>query len=142
VAHPSRKVINSSSGGGGEKNPRTGKIKRSHKLPLRNKRKNIVQEEEEHHIESDINSFSIEDMELKAEIEKMFPNIDHPGGTTHQNPSLETIENKTFDEEESFVFQSVVFDNKSKKLIIEKSDMKNKKWKSRSEVKLINRRPS
>jgi hypothetical protein len=73
VAHPSKKVINSSSGGGGDKNPPLGKNEISHKLPLRN---NIVQEEEEHRVESDINIFSLEDMELKANIEKMFPNID------------------------------------------------------------------
>jgi hypothetical protein len=55
---------------------------------------------------------------------------------------LEIVENETFDEEEPFVFQSIVFDNKSKKLIIEKSDMKNKKWKSCLEVNLRNMRPS
>jgi nucleoside-triphosphatase THEP1 len=142
VAHPSKKVINSSSGGGGDKNPPPGKIESSHKLPLRKKRKNIVQEEEEHRVESDINSFSLEDMELEADIEKMFPNIDQPGGAAHQNQSLEIVENEIFDEEESFVFQSVVFDNESKKLIIEKSDAKNKKGKYRSEVNLKNMRPS
>jgi hypothetical protein len=142
VAHPSKKVINNSSGGGGDKNPPPGKIESSHKLPLRKKRKNIVQEEEEHHVESDINRFSLEDMELEADIEKMFPNIDQPGGATHQNQSLEIVENEIFDEEESFVFQSVVFDNESKKLIIEKSDVKNKKGKSHSEVNLRNMRPS
>jgi hypothetical protein len=81
-------------------------------------------------------------MELEADIEKMFPNIDHPGGATHQNQSLEIVENEIFDEEESFVFQSVVFDNESKKLIIEKSDVKNKKGKSHSEVNLRNMWPS
>jgi hypothetical protein len=40
------------------------------------------------------------------------------------------------------VFQSVVFDSESKKLIIEKRDVKNKKGKSRSEVNLANMRPS
>jgi len=40
------------------------------------------------------------------------------------------------------VFQSVVFDNESNKLIIEKSDVKNKKGKSCSEVNLRNMRPS
>jgi hypothetical protein len=138
VAHPSRKVINSSLGGGGDKNPPPGKIESSHKLPLRKKRKNILQEEEENHIESDINNFSLEYMELEDDIEKMIPNIDHPGGMVHQNPSLEIVENETFDEEESFVFQSIVFDNESKKLIIEKSDVKNKKGKSRAEVNLRN----
>jgi len=81
-------------------------------------------------------------MDLKADIEKMIPNIDHPGGTVHQNPSLEIVENETFDEEESFVFHSVVFDSESKKLIIEKSDVKNKEGKSHVEVNLTNMRPS
>jgi hypothetical protein len=104
MAHPSKKVINNSSGGGGDKNPPPGKIESSHKLPLRKKRKNIVQEEEEHHIRSDINRFSLQYMDLEATIEKMFPNIDHLGGATHQNQSLEIVENEIFDEEESFVF--------------------------------------
>jgi hypothetical protein len=78
VTHPSKRVINSSSGEGGDKNPPPGKIEISHKLPLRKKRNNIIQEEEENRVESDINSFSLEDMELKPDIEKMFPNIDHP----------------------------------------------------------------
>jgi hypothetical protein len=132
MTHPSKKVINSSSGGGGYKNPPRGKIESSHKLPLRKKRKNIVQEKEEHHVESDINSFSLEDMELEADIEKMFPNIDQPGGVAHQNHSLEINENEIFDEEESYVFQIIVFDSESKKLILEKSDVKNKKGKLHS----------
>jgi hypothetical protein len=40
-------VTHISLGGGGNKNPPSGKIKISHKLPLGNKIKNIVQEEEE-----------------------------------------------------------------------------------------------
>jgi hypothetical protein len=64
MTHPYRKVTNSSSGRGGEKNPLARKIESSHKHPLRKKRKNIVQEEEDQRIESDINSFSLEDMEL------------------------------------------------------------------------------
>ena len=81
-------------------------------------------------------------MELEDDIEKMFPNIDQPGGATHQNQSLEIVENEIFDQEESCVFQSVVFYNESKKLIIEKSDVKNKKGKYHSEVKLRNMQPS
>jgi hypothetical protein len=77
-------------------------------------------------------------MELKANIENMFPNIDQPGGMTHHNQSLEIIKNEIFDEEESFVFQSVVFDSEYKKLTIEKSDEKNTKGKSHSEVNLKN----
>ena len=100
-----------------------------------------MQEEEDHHIENDIKKFSLEDMEVEADIKKMFPTIDKPTidqlrNTTHQNSSLEIIENETFSEEESFDFKSTVFDNESKKLIIEKGDMKNKKGKSHSEVDL------
>jgi hypothetical protein len=62
--HPSRKVINNSSGDIGENNPPSRKIESSHKLPLRKKRKNIVQEEGYHCIESDIKKLSLEDMEL------------------------------------------------------------------------------
>jgi hypothetical protein len=102
--HPSRKFTNSSSGGEGEKNPPLGKIESSHKIPLRKKRKNVVQEEEYQCIESNINSFSLEYMELEEDIEKMFPNINHPRKTTHQNSSLEIIENEIFNEKESFDF--------------------------------------
>jgi hypothetical protein len=76
--HPTRKVTNNSSSGGGEKNPPSRKIERSHKLPLRKKRKNVLQEEEHVLIENDINNLSLEDMELEADIEKVFPTIDQP----------------------------------------------------------------
>jgi hypothetical protein len=49
-----------------------------------------------------------------------------------KNSSLEIVENETFSKEESVTFQSVVFYKESKKLIIEKGDMKNKKGKYRS----------
>jgi hypothetical protein len=55
---------------------------------------------------------------------------------------MEIIESDTFNEEESFVFQSVVFDNESKNFTIEKRDVKNKKRKSRLEINLRNMRPS
>jgi hypothetical protein len=55
---------------------------------------------------------------------------------------MEIIETETFDEEESFVFQSVVFDSEFKNLIVEKRDVKNKKGKSHSEVNLWNMQPS
>jgi hypothetical protein len=35
-----------------------------------------VQEEEDNIIENEINSFSLEDMELEEDIEKMFPTTD------------------------------------------------------------------
>jgi hypothetical protein len=49
---------------------------------------------------------------------------------------------ENFDKDESFVFQSVFFYSQSKKLIIEKKYVKNKKGKSRSEVALTNMRSS
>jgi hypothetical protein len=67
---------------------------------------------------------------------KKIPNIDQSRNTAHQNSSLEIIKNETFNEEESFSFQSIVFDRESNKLIIEKGDVKNKKGKSRSKVDL------
>jgi hypothetical protein len=69
-------------------------------------------------------------------LRKCFPQLISLGNMAQQNSSLEIIENETFSEEESFTFQSVVFDKESKKLIIEKGDLKNKKGKSRSEVDL------
>jgi hypothetical protein len=76
-------------------NINTGKIESSHKIPSRKKRKNIVREEEEPRVESDIHDFSLEDMELKIDIEKMFPDTDEPGDLT---PLMEIIESETFDE--------------------------------------------
>ena len=86
MAHKIKKVTHGSSGGGGDKNPPSGKIEISHKLPLRKKRKNIVQEEEGPWAESDIHDLSLEDMELKFDIKKVFPNVEQPEKTAHQNP--------------------------------------------------------
>jgi hypothetical protein len=47
MTHPSKKETHNSSNGGGDKNPPPGKIDSSHKLPVRKKRKNVVQEAEE-----------------------------------------------------------------------------------------------
>jgi hypothetical protein len=109
---------------------------------VRKKRKNLVQEEEDNLIENDINRFSLEDMELEVDIEKIFPAIDQPENMAQQNSLLEVVANETFSEEESFTFQSVVFDKESKKLIVERGDQKNKKGKSRSEVDLKDMQPS
>jgi hypothetical protein len=142
VAHPIKKTVNNSSSGGGEKNPPSGKIESSHKFPMRKKRKTPVQEEENNLIENDIQSFSLEDMELEADIEKIFPAIEQEEHVAQQDSLLEVIGNETFSEEESFTFQSVVFDRESKKLIVERIDQKNKKGKARSEVDLKYMRPS
>jgi hypothetical protein len=45
---------------------------------VRKKRKNLVQEEENNIIENDIQIFSLEDMELEVEIEKIFPTMEQP----------------------------------------------------------------
>jgi len=76
-------VAHTSSGGGGDKNAPLGKIESSHKIPLRKKRKNIMQEEEGPRAKSDIRNLSLEDMELDIDIKKMFPNVDHPQDTAH-----------------------------------------------------------
>jgi len=131
TTHPFKKVFNSSSSGGGEKNILPGKIESSHKLPMRKKMKNLVQEEEDNIIENDIQRFSLEDMELEVDIEKKFLAMEQPENMAQQNSLLEVIGNETFSEEESFTFQSVVFYKESKKLIVERSDQKNKNGKSR-----------
>jgi hypothetical protein len=68
--------------------------------------------------------------------------MEQPKNMALQNSLLEVVGNETFSEEESFTFQSVVFDKESKKLIVERSDQKNKKGNSRSEVDLKDMRPS
>lgn len=95
-----------------------------------------MQVEENNLIENDIQSFSLEDMELEADIEKIFHAIEQEEHVTQKDSVLEVIVNETFSEEESFTFQSVVFDRESKKLIMERMDQKNKKGKARSEVDL------
>jgi hypothetical protein len=72
----------------------------------------------------------------------VFPNDDQLEKTISQNPQMEIIGTETFDAEESFSLQSVVFDSESKNLIIEKRDVKNKKWKYHLEINLWNMRPS
>jgi hypothetical protein len=75
-------------------------------------------------------------MELEEDIEKIFPMMEQPEIVTQQNVLLEVVANDIFSEEESFTFQSAIFDKESKKLIVERGDQKNKKGKSRSEVDL------
>jgi hypothetical protein len=55
---------------------------------------------------------------------------------------MEIVETDIFDEDESFVFQSIVFYSESKNLIIEKRDVRNKKGKSHSEINLRNMQSS
>jgi hypothetical protein len=48
--------------------------------------------------------------------------------------AVEIAETEIFDEDESFVFQSNVFDSQSKSMVIEKRDVTNMKGKSRTEI--------
>jgi hypothetical protein len=68
-----------------------------------------VQEQEGPRGEIDIQYLSLEDMELKIDIEKMFPDDDHIESNSPHNPQMEIIGTVTFDEEESFSFQSTFF---------------------------------
>jgi hypothetical protein len=81
-------------------------------------------------------------MELEVDIEKIFPAMEQPENITQQNSLLEAVANETFSEEESFTFQSVIFYKESKKLIVERSDKKNKKRKYHSKVELKDMRSS
>jgi hypothetical protein len=81
-------------------------------------------------------------MELEIDIEKLFPDDDLLDNTAPRNPGMKILGIDTLDEEESFAFQSVVFDNESKKLIIENKDLKNKKGTSHSEFNVHKMCPS
>jgi hypothetical protein len=83
-----------------------------------------------------------ENMELDIDIDSIFCNLDQPGDAIQHSHSMDIVDTEIFDEDESFIFQSVVFESESKKLIIEKRDVKNKKGKYRSEVDLANMQSS
>jgi ribosomal protein S3AE len=125
MAPPIINIANNSSSGGGEKNPPPEKIENSHKLPMRKKMMNLIQEEEDNLIEKYIQRFSLDDMELEVDIEKIFPMMEQPENITQKNYLLEVVANETFSEEKSFTFQSSIFDKESKKLIVERGDQKN-----------------
>jgi hypothetical protein len=122
MAHPSKKKTQKYSNEGGDKNPPHTKIDSYHKFPLTKKRKNIIGQADEPIIQS-------EQMKLEIEIEHMHkvgPSTD----AMHHSFAMEITEIDIFYEDESFVFQSVVFDNQSKNIVIEKRDVTNKKGKS------------
>jgi hypothetical protein len=60
-------------------------------------------------------------MQLEIETEHM-----HKVGLS----AMEITKIDIFDEDESFIFQSVVFDSQSKNMVIEKRDVTNRKGKS------------
>jgi hypothetical protein len=126
TTHPSKKATQKSSHGGGDKNPPRIKIDSSHKIPLTKKRKNNAGQADEPEIESE---------QVKLEIE-----------TEHMqkigSSAVEIAETEIFDEDESFVFQSVVFYSQSKSMVIEKRDVTNRKGKSRTKINFRKMRPT
>jgi hypothetical protein len=101
------------------------------KLLVRKKRKNIMEQAEEIETES-------EDMELEINLDNVFCIVDQPGYAIHHNSLMEIAKIKFFYEDESFIFQSIVFYSESKNLIIEKRDVINKKGKYHSNINLRN----
>jgi hypothetical protein len=88
-------------------------------------RKKIVGQAKEPEIES-------ENMELETNLDSVFCNLDHLGDMIqHSRRPMDIADTESFEEDESFIFQSIVFYNESKNLIIDKRDVKNKKEKSR-----------
>jgi hypothetical protein len=126
TTHPSKKATQKSSNGGGDKNPPRIKIDSSHKIPLAKKRKNNAGQAEDPEIES-------EQLHLQIETEHM---------QKIGSSAVEISETEFFYEDESFVFQSVVFDSQSKSMVIEKRDVTNRKGKSRTEINFRKMRSS
>jgi hypothetical protein len=131
TAHHNNKETHSSSNGGGYNYPPHSKIDSSHKILVDKKRKKNVGHAEEPKIQS-------ENMELEPDLDSVLHYLYEPGGTIQDSHPMDISDTKNFNEDESFVFQSIVFDSQSKKLIIEKKNVKNKKGKSRSEFSLAN----
>ena len=48
-------------------------------------------------------------MDLEANLDSRFCNIDQPGDVTQHVYPMDIVDTEIFDEDESFVFQSVVF---------------------------------
>jgi hypothetical protein len=59
-------------------------------------------------------------MELEPNLDSVFHNLDQPRDAIHHSRPMDIDDTEIFNEDEFFMFQSVVFDNESKKLIIEK----------------------
>jgi hypothetical protein len=75
-------------------------------------------------------------MELDTDVDSMLCYLDQFGDSIQHICPMNISNTENFDEDESFVFQSVVFESQSKKLIIEKKDVKNKKGKSHQRLTL------
>jgi hypothetical protein len=75
-------------------------------------------------------------MQLEIVVDDVFYKVDPAADVMHHSSTMEITETDIFDEDESFVFESIVFDSESKNLIIEKRYVTNKKGKSRSDINL------
>jgi hypothetical protein len=71
-------------------------------------------------------------MELETDMDSVLRYLDQIRYAIQHSPPMDIFDTKFFDEYESFMFKSAVFESQSKKLIIEKKVVKNKKGKSRS----------
>jgi hypothetical protein len=80
-------------------------------------------------------------MQLKIETEYMHK-VGLSANAMHHSSPMEIFETEIFNKDESFVFQSTVFDNQSKNMVIEKRDVTNKKGKSCTEINFKKMRPS
>jgi hypothetical protein len=69
-------------------------------------------------------------MQLETYVDALLQKVDPHADAMHHSSTMEIVETDIFDKDESFVFQSLVFDSQSKNLIIEKRDVTNKKDKS------------
>jgi hypothetical protein len=81
-------------------------------------------------------------MDLDVDLESIFCNLDQPADEIQPTCSMDMVDTLIFYEDESFVFQNVVFESESKKLIIEKKDVNNNQRIHRSELDLANMQAS
>jgi hypothetical protein len=79
-----------------------------------------------------------EKLELETDLDSILCNLDHPRDAIQHSLPMDIADTEIFDEDESFIFQSIVFYSESKNIIIEKRDVKKRKGKSRSELNLAN----
>jgi hypothetical protein len=117
TAHHSNKETHSSSNGGGDNDPPHSTIDSSHKLPVEKKRKKNVGQAEEPKMQS-------QNIEVDTDLDAMLPFLDQPQDDIHHSHLMDMSVTQNFDEDESFVFQSVVFDSRNKRLIFEKKMLK------------------
>jgi hypothetical protein len=59
-------------------------------------------------------------MEIDTDLDAMFPFFDQPKDAIHHSHPMDISIAQNFDEDESFMFQSAVFDSQNKKLIFQK----------------------